>query len=568
MYALALATDYDGTLAENGIVSDATRATLERLKETGRKLIMVTGRELADLEGVFPELGIFDKVVAENGALVYTPASKKVRILAPAPPAEFVDRLMMRKVTPLSMGRSVVATREPNETIMLEVIRDLGLELEIIFNKGAVMVLPSGVNKATGLAAALEDLQLSAHNVVGIGDAENDHAFLRAVGVGVAVANALPKVRETADHVTNGARGAGVRELIEALISQDAAMLDTARQRIEIGADDGSGAVMHLSPRGGSILLTGTSGIGKSTLATALTERFVEQGFQFCVLDPEGDYEELEDVLVVGDAKSPPNSREIFDLLSKPSNNVAVNMLGIKTGERPNAFAKLLPELAALRARTARPHWLIIDEAHHLLPHARDGTSFALPKSLSATILITVHPDLVSRDVLAGVDTVLALGPESDKVVESFCAAVAEDVPEGVVPPPENKVLYWNRSAGEPARPISVERPRQERKRHSRKYAEGDLGDNSFYFRGTDGALNLKAQNLMMFLQIAEGIDDRTWEHHLRAGDYSAWFRNKVKDKGLAEEAAIIEDDDSLDPHKSRAAIAEAVRRRYTAPAD
>jgi hydroxymethylpyrimidine pyrophosphatase-like HAD family hydrolase len=567
MYTLALATDYDGTLAENGIVSDATRAALERLKETGRKLIMVTGRELADLESVFPELGIFDKVVAENGALVYTPASKKERILAPAPPAEFVDRLMMRKISPLSMGRSVVATREPHETVVLEVIKDLGLELEIIFNKGAVMVLPSGVNKATGLAAALEDLELSAHNVVGIGDAENDHAFLRAVGFGVAVANALPKVRETADHVTNGARGAGVRELIEGLISHDAALLDTARQRIEIGAD-GSGAMMHLSPRGGSVLLAGTSGIGKSTLATALTERFVEQSFQFCVLDPEGDYEELEDVLVVGDAKSPPSSREIFDLLSKPSNNVAVNMLGIKTEERPNAFAKLLPELAALRARTGRPHWLIIDEAHHLLPHARDGTSFALPKSLSATILITVHPDLVSRDVLAGVDTVLALGPEADKVVESFCAAIGGDLPEGVVPPPENKVLYWNRSTADPARPISVERPRQERKRHIRKYAEGDLGDNSFYFRGADGTLNLQAQNLMMFLHIAEGIDDRTWEHHLRAGDYSAWFRNQVKDEGLAEEAAVIEDDESLDPQRSRAAIAEAVHRRYTAPAD
>ncbi|PAQ05031.1 HAD family hydrolase [Mesorhizobium temperatum] len=568
MYALALATDYDGTLAENGIVSDATRAALERLKETGRKLIMVTGRELADLESVFPELGIFDKVVAENGALVYTPASKEERILAPAPPAEFVDRLMMRKIAPLSIGRSVVATREPNETIVLEVIKDLGLELEIIFNKGAVMVLPSGVNKATGLAAALEDLELSAHNVVGIGDAENDHAFLRAVGFGVAVANALPKVRETAGHVTNGARGAGVRELIEGLISHDAALLDTARQRIKIGADDGSGAVMHLSPRGGGVLLAGTSGIGKSTLATALTERFVEQGFQFCVLDPEGDYEDLEDVLVVGDAKSPPSSREIFDLLSKPSNNVAVNMLGIKTAERPNAFAKLLPELAALRARTGRPHWLIIDEAHHLLPHARDGTSFALPKSFSATILVTVHPDLVSRDVLAGVDTVLALGPEADKVIESFCAAIGEGVPQGVVPPPENKVLYWNRSTAGPARPISIERPRQERKRHIRKYAEGDLGDNSFYFRGADGRLNLKAQNLMMFLHIAEGIDDRTWEHHLRAGDYSAWFRDQVKDQGLAEEAAVIEDDDSLDPHRSRAAIAEAVHRRYTAPAD
>ncbi|RUV51257.1 phosphoglycolate phosphatase, partial [Mesorhizobium sp. M5C.F.Ca.IN.020.29.1.1] len=127
---------------------------------------------------------------------------------------------------------------------------------------------------------------------------------------------------------------------------------------------------------------------------------------------------------------------------------------------------------------------------------------------------------------------------------------------------------YWNRSTCDPARPISIERPRQERKRHIRKYAEGDLGDNSFYFRGADGKLNLKAQNLMMFLHIAEGIDDRTWEHHLRAGDYSAWFRDQVKDQGLAEEAAVIEDDESLDPHRSRAAIAEAVHRRYTAPAD
>ena len=53
----------------------------------------------------------------------------------------------------------------------------------MIFNKGAVMILPSGVNKATGLAAALEELGLSPHNVVGVGDAENDHAFLERLRV-------------------------------------------------------------------------------------------------------------------------------------------------------------------------------------------------------------------------------------------------------------------------------------------------------------------------------------------------------------------------------------------------
>ena len=215
MYILALATDYDETLAEHGIVSDVTYAALERLAKTGRKLIMVTGRELDDLVQVFPRFDIFDKIVAENGALLYTPASKTERVLAHAPPARFVERLRALGVTPLTAGRSIVATLEPNEKVALEVIKELGLELEIIFNKGAVMILPSGVNKATGLAAALKELGLSPHNVIGIGDAQNDHAMLRMVGHGVAVANALPEVKDTADYVTQGSRSAGVVELID-----------------------------------------------------------------------------------------------------------------------------------------------------------------------------------------------------------------------------------------------------------------------------------------------------------------------------------------------------------------
>ena len=565
MYVLALATDYDETIADEGIVSEATQAALQRLKETGRKLILVTGRELADLERVFPRIDIFDKIVAENGAILYTPGSKEERNLAPAPSPDFVARLEARGVSPLSVGRTVVATLEPHHTVALEVIKELGLELEIIFNKGAVMILPSGINKATGLAAALEEMGLSPHNVVGVGDAENDHAFLRAVGYGVAVANALPRLKETADRTMTGVRGAGVVELIDKIIALDGGLLDSPRQRIAIGTDAEGGAV-NLSPHDGSVLLAGTSGIGKSTLATALTERLVEQGFQFCVLDPEGDYEELQNVVVVGDADNPPSRREIFDLLAKPSNNVAVNMVGLKTEERPDYFAKLLPELAGLHDRTGRPHWLIIDEAHHLMPVARDGAASA--KGLSAAIMITVHPDLVSPDVLAGVGTVMALGPEADKVIEGFCKAIGEEAPAGLSPPPDNQLLFWNRSAGSPPMALGVEGPKQTRKRHKRKYAEGDLGDSSFYFRGADGALNLKAQNLMMFLHIAEGIDDRTWNHHLRAGDYSGWFRDKVKDDELADEAAGIEADRSLDLHESRTRIADAVLRRYTVPAD
>ncbi|MBB6469892.1 hypothetical protein HNQ96_005786 [Aminobacter lissarensis] len=563
MYALALATDYDETLADHGTVTPGALEAIRKLKESGRKLILVTGRELPDLKRVFPEHEIFDRIVAENGALLYTPATRTSRQLAPPPPPKFVDRLRKRGVEPLYVGETIVATLVPNETIVLEEIRSLGLELEIIFNKGAVMVLPSGLNKATGLLAALEDLELSEHNVIGIGDAENDHALLRTVGYGVAVANALPTLKETADRSTRAARGAGVIELVDLVLDKDAGLMDTARQRVEVGSD-AAGTASVISPYGGCSLIAGTSGIGKSTLATLLTERFSKKGYQFCVLDPEGDYSHLDNVVVVGDADAAPNLREILDLLAKPTNNVAVNMLGLKTDERPDYFAKLLPELASLRARKGRPHWLVIDEAHHLLPSARVGDSFALPKELPATILVTVHPDLVSKDVLQKVEVVMALGPEADQVFDCFSQAIGVDRPKGIAPLSEQQILFWDRASGRSAKAIEVDRPRQARKRHKRKYAEGDLGDSSFYFRGPEGAMRLKAQNLMMFLHIAEGIDDATWEHHLRAGDYSAWFSDKVKDKELATEARAIEQNKRLAPGQSRAAIADAVRSRYT----
>ena len=142
MYFLAVATDYDGTIAHHGSVKTETVAALKRCKESGRRLILVTGRELPDLKRAFSEIKIFDRVVAENGALIYDPSTEEERVIAPAPPAIFIERLKQRKVEPLSIGRSIVATWEPHETTVLETIRDLGLELQIIFNKGAVMVLP------------------------------------------------------------------------------------------------------------------------------------------------------------------------------------------------------------------------------------------------------------------------------------------------------------------------------------------------------------------------------------------------------------------------------------------
>jgi len=503
--------------------------------------------------------------VAENGAVIYNPATRQERLLAPPPPASFVEALKQRKVQPLSIGRCIVSTWEPNETVVLEVIRDLGLELQIIFNKGAVMVLPPGINKAAGLLAALNHLGLSRHNVAGVGDAENDYAFLKACGCAAAVANALPALKEAADQVLKGARGSGVAEFVSRIIREDAALVPAGRHAIPIGKDE-NGREIGLEPQKGCVLIAGSSGIGKSTLATALTEHMAERNFEFCVLDPEGDYSALEQAITAGSVRIPPNRDEVLKLISKIGANVVVNTQALEVEERPAFFAALLPQISSLRARTGRPHWLIIDEAHHLLPAERGGAGQVLPEKLKAAVFITVHPEAVSPEALGMVTSVLALGPPAKEVVRTFCDTTGAPVPENLPEPKEDQILYYSTS-GE-ALLVKPQRPRQAHERHIRKYAEGELPpDRSFYFRGPDNALNLRAQNLSLFMQIAGGVDDRTWEFHRKGRHYSDWFRNAIKDPDLAEEAAQIECDSGLDARASRERIKDAIQRRYTAPA-
>jgi Helicase HerA, central domain len=322
-----------------------------------------------------------------------------------------------------------------------------------------------------------------------------------------------------------------------------------------------------LEPYRGNILIAGKSGIGKSTLATALTERMAEKNFVFCVFDPEGDYDELRDAVSIGNYEMPPSNDEAMKLL-QAATNVVINTQCLSVRDRPSFFVRMLPQVSLLRAKTGRPHWLVIDKAHHLLPASRDDVAHILSKDAPAAIFITVHPEAVSPDALKSVEVVVALGEDANAVISQFCAAIETAPPEMSTPPGNDEVLIWMRNSGQPVRAVKPERPQQAHKRHTRKYAEGDLGEElSFYFRGPDEALNLRAQNLMLFLQIARGVDDRTWAHHLRKGDYSVWFQSVIKDNELAREAADVEANQALGPSESRHLIEEAVTRRYTAPA-
>jgi hydroxymethylpyrimidine pyrophosphatase-like HAD family hydrolase len=218
---VALATDYDGTLAEDGAVSAATLAALKRFKAQQGTLILVTGRVLPELQTVFPALDVFDLVVVENGALLYWPKSGEIRPLAAAPPPEFVEKLGRLGVAPISAGHCIVATWEPHDAAVLHAIKELGLDLSIIFNKGAVMILPTGVDKASGLKAAFAALNVAASETIAFGDAENDLPFLKLCGFSVAVGNALDSVKQAADWTTEAPRGAGVTEALEQYLAAE-----------------------------------------------------------------------------------------------------------------------------------------------------------------------------------------------------------------------------------------------------------------------------------------------------------------------------------------------------------
>lgn len=571
MRYFVLATDYDETLADHGRVTQEMREALESFVRTGRRVVLVTGRELPDLLSVCDCIDLFDYVVSDNGAVMYRPASKKTTLLAEPPPEQFYQELKARGITPLSRGDVVVATREPNQTAVLEVIREMGLELHVIFNKGAVMILPSHVNKAYGLKHALEKMCISQHNVAGVGDAENDHSFLSVCELSAAVANALPALLAKVDVRLKGSCGAGVRELMEIVTTDRVreAEMGGRRHHVILGDGEGVGA-WGLSPRGGDVLIAGSPASGKSSAATVLIEGLTEQDYQFMIIDPEGDYESVPDLVSFGNSKQPPDLEEVLKFMEDPKSKAVLNLVGVKYDDRPKLLQAIIPRLQELYMRLGHPHWLIVDEAHHVFPAAQGKTPVTFGREMFRTMFITVKPKEVLGSILARVDTVIGAGDLAGTAFEEAAEVLA------VLPPSvpisgvgRGSLLVWHVGEGTKPFALKVKETRSERKRHTRKYAQGELpGDRCFYFTGSGRRMNLKAQNLMIFLQIAEGIDEETWMHHLREHDYSSWFGSEIKDESLAEEAYRVESDDSISHKESVERICGAIRERFTLPAE
>jgi hypothetical protein len=140
--------------------------------------------------------------------------------------------------------------------------------------------------------------------------------------------------------------------------------------------------------------------------------------------------------------------RPTSERLSDPEAQVVVNLLGMPLRERPDFFSQLFPRLQALRARTGRPDWLLIDEVHHLLPARWGLTPSTLPQRLGETILITFRPREVSASILAMVDTAVAVGPSPEATLAELAAALGTAPPQ--TPAGEitrDEVVVWQRTA-------------------------------------------------------------------------------------------------------------------------
>jgi hydroxymethylpyrimidine pyrophosphatase-like HAD family hydrolase len=566
MLFVGLAVDYDGTIAQHGRVDGRTVEALERARTNGKRLFLVTGRQMSEIEALFEPMDLFDAIVAENGALLHLPATRETRALCGAPPPELIEGLRAEEVSPMWIGACIIATWEPNEGKVLKVLRELGLEWKIVFNKGAVMCVPSAISKASGLMAALSEFELSPFNVIGVGDGENDHAFLSICGCSVAVANAISALKAKVDVIMQRDHGHGVIDLVQDWLERPD-VLEAPRMSVDLGRDE-AGAPVLLYPSAG-ILIAGASGGGKSTLATALIERIGDRGQQFLIVDPEGDYADIERAAHLGLPDRPPTLEETLALLDKPDDNLVLNLLGVDVPDRQPFGAALLGQLALLRSEKARPHWLFLDEAHHFFPARADAASLVIPAEAPGVVLITVDPGSLARAALQVVRTLIAVGPEAPDILRAFCAAMNIPCPDLPHDPKEGDVLLWHRARGAAPAFVRVTPPVRTHKRHTRKYAEGRLSEErSFFFRGPDARLNLRAFNLITFLELAAGVDAQTWMHHLLRGDYSRWFRDVIGDRELADEAQAVEASakSERDAEATKRAIREAVLRRYTAP--
>jgi hydroxymethylpyrimidine pyrophosphatase-like HAD family hydrolase len=515
----AFAIDYDGTLALDDVASPDALVAVAEAREAGRRAVLVTGRITDELLRVFPDATQhFDLIVAENGCVLLADGGRQ-QPLAPPVDAVLQDALQRRGV-PFRAGHVLLASQVEHAPAMLEEIEKLGLELQLVRNRTELMVLPSGHNKGTGLLKALGTLGVNQHNVVALGDAENDHSLFEACEIGVAVGNAVESLKAHADVELSQDNGPGIAAFLRQVLGGDLALVQPMRWQAELGTfEDGSAARIPAATAG--IGIFGESGGGKSYLAGLLAERLIRLGYRTCIIDPEGDHSglvELPGVVCVGGANPLPAPDDVLNILIRANASVVVDMALHDECAR-NAYARQLVAAGQVaRERTGLPHCVIVDEAHAVFGPA--GEFGPLADSAAGLCLITYRPELLSHLAHDRLDYRIVVHSTTDATLESRGESGARRFRPGERWCPHG--------------------------RHARKYVALLPVHRHFEFRSDGVPTGRVAGSLREFRDEVAYAADPVLIHHATQRDFSRWLGDICLDARLGEqieqfEAALAE---------------------------
>ncbi len=510
----AIAVDYDGTLTTERRPSSDVLSAVREIRLAGLRVILVTGRILAELRADAPDVDVwFDAIVAENGAVVSV--DREDLPVAPTVDPRLSEALKQEGV-PNRAGQVLVATYTAHGGKVLDRVRRLGLDCHLLHNRGALMILPADVSKGTGLVAALDMLGLSAHECVGIGDAENDHALLETCEVGVAVSNAVEALKAHADLVLDAPNGAGVAAFLRSLMRQPGPGVLPMHRHVYLGVAE-DGAPVRIPASQVNLLIRGASGSGKSYLAGLFAESILALDYTLCVIDPEGDHPHLATrpgVILVSGAGPLPPVDHVVGLLARRLGSVVVD-LSLQDADTREAYAsELLAGLLDLRRRTGLPHWIVIDEAHTPFANGRDHPELAAGRPAGLCV-VTYRPEWMCPEIT---------GPQ-DLVIDAIEPHVA-DLRRGEQPP-------------ERFRSAVRRLPHQ---RHFRKYLDGTVPRSvRFRFRTSTHDTGHSARNLRDFGAELRTAPDAVIAQHLKHHDFSRWILDVFRDAELAAALRAVE---------------------------